>query len=76
MRTISRLTTKGQITIPKAVRAALRLAEGDIVAFELGDGVATMRRVQTRPSTGDAEAIDAQLGEWGGGADSEAYRDL
>ncbi|QQS14795.1 MAG: AbrB/MazE/SpoVT family DNA-binding domain-containing protein [Rhodospirillales bacterium] len=76
MRTISRLTTKGQITIPKAVRAALRLAEGDIVAFELGDNAATMRRVQTRPVSGDVEALDAQLAEWGGGADAEAYRDL
>lgn len=31
------LTSKGQVTIPKAVRDALRLSTGDRVDFVLGD---------------------------------------
>ena len=35
---VSRVTSKGQITIPKAVRERLNLAEGDKVAFIEKDG--------------------------------------
>jgi AbrB family looped-hinge helix DNA binding protein len=39
----STLTTKGQITIPKAVREALQLEVGDSVYFDLRpDGVVVM----------------------------------
>ncbi len=39
----AKLTVKGQITIPKNVRDALRLATGDRVVFRLrDDGVAEM----------------------------------
>ena len=34
---VSRITSKGQITIPKAIRERLNLAEGDKVAF-MDDG--------------------------------------
>ena len=40
------LTTKGQITIPKAVRESLHLRSGDRIAFLVhGDVEATMRPV-------------------------------
>jgi antitoxin PrlF len=35
MEAASRLTTKGQVTIPKAVREALGLTEGDAVVFRV-----------------------------------------
>ncbi|MHB8127209.1 MAG: AbrB/MazE/SpoVT family DNA-binding domain-containing protein [Desulfitobacteriaceae bacterium] len=35
---VSRVTSKGQITIPKAVRKRLNLTEGDKVAFIEKDG--------------------------------------
>lgn len=35
---VSRVTSKGQITIPKAVRDRLKLTEGDKVAFIEKDG--------------------------------------
>lgn len=31
---IAKLTTKGQITIPKSVRAAMGLQEGDLIEFK------------------------------------------
>ncbi len=40
----STLTTKGQITLPKALRAALQLKTGDKVIFEmLKDGVFVLK---------------------------------
>ena len=41
----ARLTSKGQITIPKAVRESLRLQTGDRIEFVLGESEAVMRPV-------------------------------
>jgi AbrB family looped-hinge helix DNA binding protein len=76
MREVSRLTSKGQITIPKAVREALSLAEGDLLVFAVADGQATMRKITMRVEVGDRDAANAQLDEWAGAADADAYRDL
>jgi AbrB family looped-hinge helix DNA binding protein len=76
MREISRLTSKGQITIPKAVREALSLGEGDLVVFTVADSLATMRKIAMRVEVGDRDSANAQLDEWNGAADAEAYRDL
>lgn len=39
----ARLTSQGQITVPKAVRDAMQLEAGDHVEFELGDPVVVRR---------------------------------
>ncbi|MBN6742138.1 type II toxin-antitoxin system PrlF family antitoxin [Acidithiobacillus sp. MC6.1] len=73
---IAKITAKGQTTIPQNVRAALHVAPGDLVAWEVGaDGTAIVRRVQ--PLDLDyLRAIEGTLSEWLGEADEEAYRDL
>jgi AbrB family looped-hinge helix DNA binding protein len=43
---IARLTSKGQITIPREVRRALRLQAGDGVVFERAEKGFQMRRLQ------------------------------
>jgi len=51
------LTSKGQITIPKAVREALHLDVGDRIAFEVrDDGI-----VEMRPEAGDLMALYGSL---------------
>ena len=40
----SKLTSKGQITIPKAVRDALGLSEGDELVFRVEDNRATISK--------------------------------
>lgn len=76
MLAISKVTAKGQITIPQDVRAALHVTPGDLIAWEVdAEGTATVRRVQPL----DIEylrAVEGTLSEWAGEADEKAYREL
>ena len=76
MLAVAKITAKGQTTIPQDVRAALHVAPGDLIAWEVGeDGTATVRRVQPL----DVEylrALEGALDEWSGKADEDAYRGL
>jgi antitoxin PrlF len=76
MRLISRITSKGQITIPKAVRSALGLADGDLVSFALEDDQATLRRIVQQPEAAPPGSVGTDLTEWASPADEDAYRDL
>jgi AbrB family looped-hinge helix DNA binding protein len=44
------LRSKGQITLPKEVREALHLHEGDDIAFAVEDGRVTMRGLRAVPT--------------------------
>ena len=76
MLAVAKVTAKGQTTIPQDIRAALKVAPGDLIAWEVdADGTATVRRVQPM----DLEylrAVEGTLTEWAGAADEEAYRGL
>lgn len=68
----SRVTSKAQTTIPKAVRVALGLTEGDTLVYEIVDGQVVLRRFA-------ASGIDdpfAMFDEWDGEADRTAYASL
>jgi len=62
----SRLTSKAQTTVPQAVRAALRLAKGDEIAYEIEGH----RVILTKASERGAEDPFGAFTEW----DSDAYR--
>ncbi len=76
MRLISRITSKGQITIPKAVRSALGLQDGDLVSFALDDEQATLRKIAQQTESAPASTVGTELTEWASPADEDAYRDL
>lgn len=76
MRLISRITSKGQITIPKAVRAALGLGDGDLVSFAIEEGRASLRKIAQQAETSAGGAVGTDLTEWASPADEDAYRDL
>ena len=51
----SKITSKGQVTVPKAIREALKADVGDVVVYEVQGNTVTMRKA--RPF--DAEWHDA-----------------
>jgi antitoxin PrlF len=68
----SKLTSKAQTTIPLPVRNALRLGEGDELAYAIeGDRV-----VLTKADRRTAEDPFATFKEWSSEADALAYADL
>jgi antitoxin PrlF len=72
----SRITAKGQTTIPVALRNDLRLAQGDELIFER-DGNKIILRKATPMDLAYYRAIQTGLAsEWDSPEDNEAYNDL
>ena len=73
---LARVTAKGQATIPKRIRDAAHIREGDMLAFDLdSNNRIIIRRID---STVDIElsALQETLSEWNSPEDDEAWRDL
>lgn len=66
----SRLTSKAQTTIPRAVRTALGLHPGDELAYVIEDGRAVLTRFDAQAHLDDPFAT---FSEWNSEADAEAY---
>lgn len=73
---VSRLTSKGQATIPKKVRKHLKLEAGDRIAFKITDANIEIARAEPL----DVEFMRAQEGnladEWLAAEDQAAYGEL
>ena len=72
---ISRVSSKGQVTLPKRVREAIGVGPGDAVAYDVNKGVVTLRRLEPIDLAFHA-GVESTLTEWGSKEDDEAYRDL
>jgi antitoxin PrlF len=59
MGTFSKITSKGQVTIPKDIREKLNLKEGDVIAF-----VPTREGVLIIPRNRPAESLFGMLAEY------------
>ncbi|HMR30271.1 MAG TPA: AbrB/MazE/SpoVT family DNA-binding domain-containing protein [Geminicoccaceae bacterium] len=68
----SRLSTKAQTVIPRAVREKLGLRPGDVIAFEEQNGEVVVRAWR-EPVREDPFAV---FHEWASPEDDEAYADL
>jgi len=72
---VSKLSSKGQVTVPKKVREILRAKPGDWIEYEVRDNVVVMRRPE--PFDGPFHAaLSETLTEWESPEDEEAFRDL
>jgi antitoxin PrlF len=73
---VSKITTKGQATIPADVRRALKVAPGEHVAFRMNGGEVTLARA--RPvDLAYAQSLEATLAdEWLAEEDEAAYGNL
>ena len=55
--TLTRLSSKGQVVLPKAIRQAMGWPAGSVISVEHGDGQVILRRQsQVRPTTIDEVA--------------------
>jgi antitoxin PrlF len=68
----SKLTSKAQTTIPQPVRAALRVGEGDVLAYTIEND----RVILTKASLAVRDDPFAAFDEWASENDRRAYADL
>ena len=71
----SRLSSKGQVTIPSEVREKLELHPGDMVLYEVEGDRVLLRRAEPFDLAYHA-ALSETLEEWASEEDEEAFRDL
>ncbi len=72
---VSKISSKGQVTIPKRVRESLRANPGDLIEYEVEGNVVMVRRVEPFDRSFHA-ALSETLTEWSSPEDEEAFRDL
>ena len=72
---LATITAKGQVTIPKAIREALELRQGDQLRWDLDDGGVRVRLVTPLDLT-YLRGVDAGLEEWASPEDEQAFADL
>lgn len=72
---ISRVSSKGQITLPKKVREAIGVRPGETLVYDVADGVVTLRRLTPLDIAFHA-SLEKTLGEWASPEDDEAFGDL
>ena len=73
---LARVTAKGQATIPKRIREAAHIREGDMLAFDLdSNNRITIKRIDA-PIDHELSALQETLSEWNSPQDDEAWRDL
>ncbi len=75
MQRVSKLSTKGQVTIPADLRQAIGIEPGDIVAYELQGKSVKLKRVEPFDAAYHA-AVAETLEEWNSPEDEEAFNDL
>ena len=72
---LAKITARGQTTIPKSIREAAGLHEGDVIAFELeGDRLVVQKVIPGRDEY--LHGLGEVMGEWLSSEDEEAWRDL
>lgn len=75
----AKITSKGQMTIPKHIRERAHLNTGDTLILDMEDDRIMMRKLTPKEGAKDQEylrSVQATLDEWSSPEDEEAWRDL
>lgn len=72
---LAKITARGQTTIPKNIREAANLVEGDVISFEMDGDRLVVRKVTPRQDE-YLQGLSEVLSEWISPEDEEAWRDL
>lgn len=73
---ITKISSKSQLTLPKKIREAAGLSPGDAVALEVQNNGIIELRPLGRFDSAFHKALSQTLNEWSTPADEEAFRDL
>jgi AbrB family looped-hinge helix DNA binding protein len=71
MKSTSKLTAKGQTTIPSEIRESLGLFEGDILIYELDRNKTVRVRKLENIDLDWTHAVESTLSEWKGTEDDD-----
>ena len=71
----SKITSKGQVTLPKEVRKSLGVVAGDRLVYELEGNTVRLRKAEPFHAAWH-EAIASTLEEWNSPQDDEAFSGL
>lgn len=72
---LSKISNKGQVTIPKQVRETLCAKPGDVLEYEVQGKVIILRLL--KPFDRDFHrSLSTTLSEWSSPQDEEAFRDV
>jgi AbrB family looped-hinge helix DNA binding protein len=72
---VSKISSKGQVTIPAAVREAMGLLPGDLVLYEVDGDTAKIKKLEPSDAAYHS-AVSETLEEWNSPEDDEAFHDL
>lgn len=73
--TFGKITSKGQVTLPKEVRKRLRLEAGDTIAYEIDGDAVRIHKVEAF-NVAWHRALAGTLKEWDSPEDDEAFGGL
>ncbi|MDQ3011569.1 MAG: AbrB/MazE/SpoVT family DNA-binding domain-containing protein [Acidobacteriota bacterium] len=68
----SKLSSKSQVTLPKAVREALGARPGDTIAYEVEGNLVRLKRLESFDAAFH-KALSNTLSEWATDEDEEAF---
>ena len=72
---VSKLSAKGQVTIPLEIRRALGIEPGDLISYEIHGQSVKLSRIAPFDSAFHS-AVSETLEEWNSPEDEEAFNDL
>jgi antitoxin PrlF len=72
---VSKISTKGQVTIPVIIRKAMDIGPGDLIAYELQGKAVKLKKIEPFDAAYHT-AIAETLEEWNSPEDEEAFNDL
>jgi len=73
----SKVTTKGQVTLPRELRERLSIQAGDTLAYEVdSNGAVMVRKIAPFDREWHAALSATLADEWNSPEDDEAFRDL
>jgi len=75
MQYISKLSRKGQVTIPANIRKAIGIEPGDLISYELHGKSIKLKRIDPFDAAYHT-SVSETLEEWNSPEDEEAFSDL